>query len=161
MTYQSVLKEVDSWVDGLGLGIDEGIKHAVVVFNLAGFPTYGSCEGHLDWGCHYPWIDFECNRFEFARLNKYLFDFNQNRKAKAVRLWKSEPDELLVGTTTYNTDTYSIGNRSFRSKELKLSRDIRLCCYPTLGDFGVKEQDALRYCKDEMNEFVGFVFRNQ
>lgn len=56
--YQDALKKLDSTVDGLGLGIDPGIKHAVAAFNARGFITTGSCEGHLDRGFPYPWIDF-------------------------------------------------------------------------------------------------------
>jgi hypothetical protein len=46
-------------VDRLGCPIDSGIREAVVALNLLDFPTSQSCEGHLDHGCSYPWIDFE------------------------------------------------------------------------------------------------------
>lgn len=46
-------------VDRIGCPIDEGIRETVVALNLLGFPTSQSCEGHLDHGCPYPWIDFE------------------------------------------------------------------------------------------------------
>lgn len=45
-------------VDGMGCPIDEGILKAVVALNLLGLPTSQSCEGHLDGGHPYPWIDF-------------------------------------------------------------------------------------------------------
>lgn len=52
-------EEVDSWGDGLGLGIDEGIKDTVVAFNMEGFNTTQSCEGHNDpdRGLLTPWVD--------------------------------------------------------------------------------------------------------
>lgn len=52
-------EEVENIVDGLGLGIDDGIKGAVVAFMVHGFPTTGSCEGHPEGehGHAYPWID--------------------------------------------------------------------------------------------------------
>jgi hypothetical protein len=34
--------------DRLGYRIDEGIKETVVAFKVNGFPTYGSCEGHIE-----------------------------------------------------------------------------------------------------------------
>lgn len=50
-------KEVDSWGDKRGLGIDKRIKEAVVALNMLGFPTTASCEGHLNWSEHTPWVD--------------------------------------------------------------------------------------------------------
>lgn len=44
--------------DRLGCPIDEGILEMVVALNLLGFQTCQSCEGHLDEGHPYPWIDF-------------------------------------------------------------------------------------------------------
>ena len=49
-------KEIDTWADNLGAPIDAGIKKAVIAFNLAGFPTTASCEGHLDTGLPAPWM---------------------------------------------------------------------------------------------------------
>lgn len=45
--------------DRLGNPIDEGILETVVALNMLGFRTCQSCEGHLDGGRPYPWIDFE------------------------------------------------------------------------------------------------------
>lgn len=49
--------------DGMGCSIDEGIVEAVVAFNLLGLRTCQSCEGHLDDGLPYPWVDFETDEF--------------------------------------------------------------------------------------------------
>lgn len=38
--------------------IDAGIVKVVAALNLLGFCTSQSCEGHLDEGLPYPWIDF-------------------------------------------------------------------------------------------------------
>src|ERR1700685_3524831 len=51
--WQEMEKEVDSWTDALGLGIDGGIKKTVIVLNLLGFKTQQSCEGHFEWGRPY------------------------------------------------------------------------------------------------------------
>lgn len=50
-------------VDGVECPIDEGIIETVVAFNLLGFRTSQSCEGHLDDGLPYPWIDFDTDEF--------------------------------------------------------------------------------------------------
>jgi hypothetical protein len=61
-------KEVHSWTDKLGMPIDLGIKDTVIVLNLLGFKTSASCQGHLDWGLPYPWIDFETTDQEVKNL---------------------------------------------------------------------------------------------
>ncbi|MGH7490507.1 MAG: hypothetical protein ACREMY_33585, partial [bacterium] len=56
-SWEAKRREADHIVDALGLGIDEGIKEAVVAFNLLGLNTTASCEGHTDHGLLTPWID--------------------------------------------------------------------------------------------------------
>jgi len=67
--------EVDTWVDGLGRSLDEGIKETVIVLNLLGFTTRQSCEGHLNWGVANPWIDFTLNRPEVVALDNQRSEF--------------------------------------------------------------------------------------
>jgi len=43
--------------DKLGCPIDEGIFETVVALNILGITTTMSCEGHLDHGLPYPWVD--------------------------------------------------------------------------------------------------------
>ncbi len=57
--WQRKLEELGEVGDALGEGIDERIKETVAAFNLAGFHTDSSCEGHLDWGTGAPWIGVE------------------------------------------------------------------------------------------------------
>ena len=50
--------EVEEVTDGLGKGIDKGIKEAVIAMKAYDFPTDHSCEGHLEGehGLPYPWV---------------------------------------------------------------------------------------------------------
>lgn len=59
LAWEKKIAEVEKITDGLGYPIDGGIKNAVAAFNLSGFPTDGSCEGHTegDHGEVFPWID--------------------------------------------------------------------------------------------------------
>lgn len=43
--------------DKLGKQLDKGIKEVVISLWSLGFPTLGSCEGHIDWGVKAPWVD--------------------------------------------------------------------------------------------------------
>ncbi len=46
--WNHTLVQLDRIVDGLGRPMDPGIKETVVAFMVNGFPTRGSCEGHLE-----------------------------------------------------------------------------------------------------------------
>ncbi len=43
--------------DGLGMEIEPGIWDTVKFLKAHDFPTYASCEGHIDRGMPYPWVD--------------------------------------------------------------------------------------------------------
>lgn len=59
--YNKVLKSLESITDNLGMPIDKRIRKTVVLFNLLGFPTSGSCGGHIeeDHGTLQPWVDID------------------------------------------------------------------------------------------------------
>jgi len=83
--WDEMAKEVDTWVDGIGKRIDEGIKETVIGLNALGVTTRQSCEGHLDWGHPYPWVDFVFELPETEALTAKLeallevteYDFDQ------------------------------------------------------------------------------------
>lgn len=52
-------KEIEVLTDGLGMGLDKGVKDTVVALQLNGFNTSQSCEGHIGRGCGSPWVDIE------------------------------------------------------------------------------------------------------
>lgn len=72
--WNNQLNEVEMITDGLGKRIDDNIKESVVAFSVFGFHTSGSCEGHLDRGLPYPWIDIDVfdqkDLLEFAKIQK-------------------------------------------------------------------------------------------
>lgn len=51
------MAEVEKITDSLGKGIDEKIKETVAAFLAHGFTTSASCEGHIDHGLPYPWVE--------------------------------------------------------------------------------------------------------
>ena len=48
---------IDGITDALGMPIEKGIRDTVIALRLLGFPTSGSCEGHVGRGCSSPWVD--------------------------------------------------------------------------------------------------------
>ncbi len=46
--WDNEINRLEKMVDLLGLPIDTNIREAVAAFNINGFPTYMSCEGHVE-----------------------------------------------------------------------------------------------------------------
>jgi len=57
--YRDMQAFVSQMTDKLGEHVDAGIAETVVLLNLLGIPTSGSCEGHMTHGTGAPWIDIE------------------------------------------------------------------------------------------------------
>jgi hypothetical protein len=55
--WKAALLALEQLTDRTGKGLDAGIKESVAALMAHGFPTIQSCEGHLDWGLPYPWIE--------------------------------------------------------------------------------------------------------
>jgi hypothetical protein len=81
--WDEVTKRVERIVDGLGEHVDAGIREGIVALNALGIHTHGSCEGHVDWGIHSPYIDIQAEiphelEEEFKRLSKEI-DSNRSK----------------------------------------------------------------------------------
>lgn len=76
-------KRVDGFRDALDEPVDPKIKKLVVALINVGFETSASCEGHLDHGCPYPWVDINCDKNEAKRLKRLLKEFKRLNKANA------------------------------------------------------------------------------
>lgn len=88
--WQQLVAEVNEYRDGLGKRVDEGIKPAVVALNALGFETNGSCEGHLERGQAFPWIDITASgsdsKFEEASAAFTLADQAEEKKLPEMTL---------------------------------------------------------------------------
>jgi hypothetical protein len=56
--YQELREQLGNLTDALGMPIDADILDLVVVLNALGFPTSGSCAGHLEAGAT-PYVDLD------------------------------------------------------------------------------------------------------
>ncbi len=56
-TWEDAVQEVEGLADRLGKPIDPLIRPVVSALRAHGFPTTGSCQGHLSRGHPYPWIE--------------------------------------------------------------------------------------------------------
>lgn len=91
--------------DAMGCPIDEGILETVVGLNLLGLPTCQSCEGHLDEGLPYPWIDFETDEFpvftqavEDASCKGLSAEEQEARGARLVEIAATLPSHGILYT---------------------------------------------------------------
>jgi hypothetical protein len=76
--YRKRLNSLNQITDKLGMPIDPGIKKTVVLLNLLGFRTVGSCGGHVDLngGTLTPWIDIQPRSGSFKRkVQKLLREY--------------------------------------------------------------------------------------
>lgn len=59
MSYEAALADSKRIVDRLGTHIDPMILPLVATLRMCGIPTCASCEGHMDHGERYPWVNVE------------------------------------------------------------------------------------------------------
>lgn len=93
--WHAMAAQVDTWVDGLGKGIDSEIKDTVIVLNLLGFKTDGSCEGHIDKGVPAPWVDFTVKDQELDALSQQWNAIYQEANQKELQLKEKYSDPSL------------------------------------------------------------------
>lgn len=109
--WNKMKSKVDSWGDGLGYPVDRGIKEAVIVWNLLGFPTESSCEGHLGHGEPFSWLRFNVIRSLAYRKEKIILEKIYKKiklKTKNEISKKYNKKENL-----WSDDIYSEWNRVF------------------------------------------------
>lgn len=78
-TWNETVDKYAHTTDRLGKKIDDGIFETVVCLNMLGINTTSSCEGHLDWGLPYPWINIEPEIEQKYQLHRYLLQFYEKR----------------------------------------------------------------------------------
>ena len=69
--YSRIKRSANKAKDATGCKIDAEIKELVVLLNCMGIKTVASCQGHVDYGYKYHWIDFK-------------FDVNSNKKMNSL-----------------------------------------------------------------------------
>ncbi len=75
---------VEKASDKLGTGIDENIKDLTITMRAFGFNTSQSCEGHIDHGYPYPWIEIrnedpDKSLLEELRMTNFVEEFYEKR----------------------------------------------------------------------------------
>ncbi len=84
--------EVEGWIDGIGCSIDPEIKDTVIALNLMGIETRASCEGHLDHGLSYPWIDIQIDSSELKKITDVFSDIKEQISTEEILLKTKFPN---------------------------------------------------------------------
>lgn len=104
--------KVEKVTDGLNYPIDLGIKETVIAFNVHGIYTDGSCEGHLDRGLPYPWIDIAITP------DKSLEEFKKDQETIRKRTYKNEG--------AFKKDDPILYEKMMKAKEVFIKKKIEV-----------------------------------
>jgi hypothetical protein len=121
--------------DNLGKGIDSGIFDTVVALKALDISTTASCEGHLEHGLAFPWIDVEAPAPEGWRE-----DEEKKEEWKEANLAQRAKIENIL------TDYYSNRNVATGVKLKIVDRGI-------FGAFRIQSEGALDEDKEIRPEF--------
>jgi hypothetical protein len=70
--WDAMAADVDRWIDPTGCTVDDEIKEIVIALNLSGIKTTASCEGHLDHGEPFPWVDIAIDMREAEKIEQEM-----------------------------------------------------------------------------------------
>lgn len=94
--WQQMAERIARVTDGLGKGVDNGIKDTVIVLNLLRIHTTASCEGHLEWGTCAPWVDIDVSGLH-EEDQRYLTAMKDAQKQReSGQLPKEEVRQLFA-----------------------------------------------------------------
>jgi hypothetical protein len=132
------IKKFENTADALGLGIDKGIIEQVALLDLLGYFTTASCEGHIDSGLPYGWVDFgsetEKREQELSKKGESVYwnVFNNARNIankleleKFPNFKKGDPYTDEMCDFWDETLNFQIKNHSEYINYLEISKEIR------------------------------------
>jgi hypothetical protein len=130
-------EQVNQLVDGLNKPIDEGIKRVVAALRLVGFHTTASCEGHMNWGLPYPWVQVNNDR-EFT-----LRDTAEQQAMRAL------VDECFKGRFFPPVQVTPMG----------IYGGFRLMPYASITEDGYKDEKLREFHLHGMNQFADWLLQ--
>lgn len=124
--------------DRRGTLVDPGIKKIVAALKMHEVNTAASCEGHMDHGFPYPWVDVD-GRNEMLKLTDLVEKFNA--WLKPVQIFP-----LQIIPMGYYKDNARLQTPNFDMKNI-LSLE--------------KNETILLYLRGQMNIFADYLINNQ
>jgi len=152
--WEEISAEVEAMTDRFGNRVDEGIKKAVITLRANGFPTYSSCEGHLDReAVLHPYVLVSTEEFEGweddENVANQMRSENLENQRRMIRLLnefyenrKSPYDAHLTLETFGPTHGFSL---------FSIGADVMKVLNPT------ERREKLRLYRQEIDDFVDFL----
>ena len=140
--------DVDQLADGLGKDIDQKIKPIVIALRAHHFMTHASCEGHLNWGLPYPWVEMSAP-FDMDIYDPQVLDINILERKRLENI-------LEKFYSSRDKDLHCLKIEYFGKYEIfRLQSVVGINVY----DKHVKDENMLKLLQDEMNHFSNFLLK--
>jgi hypothetical protein len=142
MIIDEAIAETNAITDALGHPVDEHIKKLVTALHLHRIPTTSSCEGHLDHGEPYAWIDIgnDSGVMPYANVVDDQVVMEVGTKLQTLAQQADNLDFLLKPGSAFG-DVTLINSGAAASLSLR----------------GEQKQQALQNFQTEMNRFADYL----
>jgi hypothetical protein len=165
--WDELVKKFSRTTDNLSVPIDTGIFETVVVLNALGIHTTGSCEGHLDHGKPYPWVNVESEEIvQLMAKYRELIAWDQQDTGDAKELRENISRLMLVeGLRIFKYLIAFYNVHQVDVDRLIVVRNMGLGCvriWSQGGDFlelllPSEREQKLREYQDEIRQFTAFL----
>lgn len=182
MDIEQLKQQLKLTVDRLGMNIDEGIFETVLYLNAHGLNTTASCEGHLDRGLAFPWVEFSSKEAESAQEKFYelskqrdllLKENNNNYESseineKSEEMWKQQADADSLNREIAE-NLIDLLNKFYKDKQQDIDSRLIITsigsAFRLLSQGGIfqkgriedQRENFLKNYKNEMKEFTEFL----
>jgi hypothetical protein len=165
--WQEVEKRMSKTVDRLKKRIDKSIMTTVVAINAHDIYTSASCEGHLDWGVPYPWVDIEHPEAE-PIIRKILNLLHEGKREDEETKQLQERVKLLH--LQEEQKLLPLLDAFYRTRQMTYDSHLILCRFAKgearLQSYGAEYQEfrsgeekakKLKEYQQEMRDFASFL----
>jgi len=144
--------DLEKVTDKLGEPIDKGIIEGVAVLNKLGFPTSQSCEGHLDRGYPFPWIEIYPHEPEEENWKE-----NSALREKVIQeenKYKNKFQELI---DSYNKEK-GFSQSKFKFVDIEYGFRFQTSDNRDTNEMNIKEKEKfLKQTRNNLSDFIEFL----
>lgn len=144
--WEQLEKEVEITEDAQGEKVDERIKESVVAFQAMGFPTSGSCEGHLDKRVPTPWVEvsdpnepeeqFVGEKEIYQKIaEKYNVLIEEVKSGKHHKAWTEALKESSKNEETPEYEEWREKNKELQEKAEELLEEFYKIKEPMIDEY--------------------------
>lgn len=120
LIWEQKRKELEETTDYLGHKIDEGIKEMVIALDMNNLPTHNSCEGHINHGFPYPFVEVVAGEEPKWKFEGQEELFKKVVEEKNILLEKTERESPEWDVNLYEEVENEVGKRLNLKNEKEL-----------------------------------------